>query len=466
MSALPAEARKFLVTSQGVSATKWLAVALASHPDVFVAHGKHALDAVVSGDLARESRLSDRESIASGNVLAAWYAATSLEEVFAAYARVKPDARAIGSIHSYALHGLIERPDTAASLGGVHVVNVVRHPVTYIASHAALVRKAHVSPDLRRHYETDMLRAALAKVPELALVDCPDLQEFVAFAVSCFSAANLARDLAAPGIGHVRMEELTASLRSLRAWCEAVTGLEYANGPLERLMAGGPLNRHRTSTRPASPDEVFRAWAPWQRDVFTLMLPPSLLDQAESLGYDLSMTREHAAAATPRGGDTPCLADRLDDGELWIAWGDAVVPELIESHAAGFNLVRYRGRVWAVSQQLGPIDVSRVDRQQLQAYRDAGTILLATTVDEARRLADRLSPAAARQPQLIESGYRGFNIVRVGPAVVALAQRIGPVDLSTMTEAALASLVGAGHCVVAGSLVDARSGVDRLEGQA
>lgn len=453
--------RKFLVTSQGVSATKWLAVALASHPDVFVAHGKHALDAVVTGELARESSTGDHESITTGNVLASWYADTALADVFAAYARVKPGVLAVGSVHSYTLDTLMKRPDAETALVDVKIVNIVRHPVTYVESHTALVRKAHRAPELRRHYETDMFRAALAQVPELALIDCADLQEFIAFTVSCFSAAGFEHDFAIAGVPHVAMEQLTGSVTALHAWCESVTGLTYAADRLERLIAAGPLNRHRAASSTArGADEVYRNWATWQRDVFALIVSPAVLRSFESLGYDLEMTRQHDPV--PRHPDAvPCLADRLADGELWVAWGEAANPTLIESHPAGFNLVRYRGRIWLISQALGEIDVARLAPEELDAYRDAGAVILANTVDEAHRLADRLLVESS-QPLLIEADYHGFNIVRVGRTMVALAQRLGPFDLTTATESTLANLVASGDCVVARSLQDAMSGVDRL----
>src|SRR5689334_7225686 len=73
---------RFLVTTPGLSATRWLSFVLASHPDVYVAHGKHSLESVVERRFDRERQQGDTASLTLGNVMSEFYRCRSLGEVF------------------------------------------------------------------------------------------------------------------------------------------------------------------------------------------------------------------------------------------------------------------------------------------------------------------------------------------------------------------------------------------------
>src|SRR5438093_3413716 len=184
-------ARRFVVTTPGLSATRWLAFALASHPEVFVAHGHFRLDSVASNNLEQEKEKGDLESLTVGNAAANFYRTHSLSEVFTAYRQIRPQARAYGNIHSYTLASLMKCIASPKDLEGTTVVNVLRHPVCYVDSHFSLVRSAERHPELYQHYLQNVFPSALAQFPELFLIDCPDYREFVAFAVSCVSVYQM-----------------------------------------------------------------------------------------------------------------------------------------------------------------------------------------------------------------------------------------------------------------------------------
>src|SRR5882724_8907772 len=116
MSKTVSSSRLFVVTTPGLSATRWLAYVLASHPDVFVAHGKHALDAVIRGDFRKEKETANHMSLESGNDMWEFYQQRNLEEVYARYRLIKPEARAFGCVHSYTIDALIRSAKSAAIL--------------------------------------------------------------------------------------------------------------------------------------------------------------------------------------------------------------------------------------------------------------------------------------------------------------------------------------------------------------
>src|SRR5262249_51037932 len=144
--------RFFAVTNPGLSATRWLAFVLASNKDVFVAHGKHALDSVIRGDFQREKTSATVDSLARGNDMRAFYESRSLEDVLRQYRQNMPNARAHGCVHSYTIHTLAQAAERPETLAQIHIRNVVRHPVAYLSSHVGLVRAAEKYPTLYQQY--------------------------------------------------------------------------------------------------------------------------------------------------------------------------------------------------------------------------------------------------------------------------------------------------------------------------
>lgn len=303
--------RYFIVTSQGVSATRWLAFALASHPKVFAAHGHFAIDSVANGKFQQEKSKDDVEALSDGNAALDLYEASEIDDIFAAYRSLRPDADAYGNVHSYTLDDLLRRRGKNARNREFALANVVRHPVSYIDSHFCLVRKAERHPMVYRSYAFDQFPRALRKFRELFRVDCPDFREFLAFATSCYSVLNVARDLAHQQYQHHRMESLTTDGNALGAFCETLTGLTYRQEDLDAFVTSGPINRHRKLSDSADPWTIYRAWPYWKREIAAMMIPETVLASFENVGYELGMLRHGRGEAKSASAAVPCLADFL-----------------------------------------------------------------------------------------------------------------------------------------------------------
>jgi hypothetical protein len=377
-------ARRFLVTSSGLTASRWLSFALAQHPEVFVAHGRHPLDSVVRGSFDRELALSDVESFTQGNKMSEFYDDAPLEQVFDAFAALMPAAAVQGNVHAYTISSLLKKARAGAleELEPLEVLNVVRHPVSFIASHARLVRKAEAHPAVYAHYDGALFTEAQAAFPELELFDHVPRSELLAFAVSCFSIHNWRDDFKVRGVSSFRMEQLTSDVALLRAFCERLTGLRYDEAVLARQIALGPINKHRgEAARVYSPGAIFEAWEPWQQDLALMMTPPDVLDALEALGYDVAMLRlvgerrpaaaevttkatepEQAAAETAKTATEDGAEDVV--GPMFAAGNYAGValqnePERWETYAA-LGLV---GRTYAALEGL-----ARFDGEQARFY--------------------------------------------------------------------------------------------------
>jgi hypothetical protein len=363
--------RRFAVTSEGASATRWLAFALASHPRVFVAHGHFAIDSIVGGEFRREGSQGDAAALALGNAARAIYEASDIDEVFAAYRSVSPDAQAYGNVHSYTLEALLPRLEGRSDAGAIAVANLVRHPVSYIESHFSLVRKAEGHPGLYRGYAFDLFPRALQEYRELYLVDCPDFREFLAFAASCFSVLNVARALGYEQFRHFRMETLTTDGGALRTFCETVTGLEYDANKLDEIVAAGPINRHRKTPTRADPLEIYRGWPAWKRDVVATIVSGQALANFERVGYAVDMLRDGSYETERDRPRVPCLADALkimdEDHPFLEGLGResrqntvskaTLEPKLLES-VAGYNIVQLGREFIVLKQSIGPVDVA------------------------------------------------------------------------------------------------------------
>ena len=295
-----ASPRRFLVTTTGLTASRWLSFALASHPDVFVSHGKHPLDSVLNGSFTREKKIDDKESFTLGNKMAPFYQDTPLDQIFGAFSVLKPGARAVGNVHAFTIDALHNKVARKQELAGIAMLNVVRHPVSFIASHYRLVKSAEQHAELYQHYSGTLFEQACEAFPEIRLYDHIPEADLIAFAVSCFGVHNWRHDFCHPEVESFPMERLTAEVELLQPFCEQLTSLSYDRDALAQQIQRGPINRHRQGKRRLQPDQVFAAWSEWQRDLAVMMMPPQVLDQLEQLGYDVSMLRlpgERAPAA-------------------------------------------------------------------------------------------------------------------------------------------------------------------------
>jgi hypothetical protein len=397
----------------------------------------------------------------AGTELAEFYRTLSLDEVFARYRAVQPDAAVHGNVHSYTLNTLLERIGSA-DLGGLSVANVVRHPVTFIESHTALVRGAEKYPHLYTRYVSELFFQTLREYPELFLVDCPDVPEFLAFAGSCRSALNVGRGLAREHFPHFRMESLTSEVDALETFCRTVSGIHYARDRLVALIEQGAVNRHRRTTAPIDPDEIYAAWPLWKQDIAAVTLTATDLGSFERVGYDIAvLCRRHHRA---RSDNVPkCLADAIrayDSDHPLLALlkgapadatnvhGSGESPRLLRS-IGGFNIVQFRGRFYGVPQGLGPLDLEAIvveEYPDIIVGDDEGVVL--------ERIAD--CPAG---PPVVEGAYRGYNLIRLGGTMIAAKQSLGPIDFANPLEQLKAAL-GADDFIIDGDANRLRQCID------
>jgi len=100
------------------------------------------------------------------------------------------------------------------------------------------------------------------------------------------------------------------------------------------------------------------------------------------------------------------------------------LPELIDEDYKGFNFVRYKGRFYAVLRLLGDVDLTKLKASVLKKYQISGQCFVEDSLEQLRSVVDY------NLPELMEEGYRGFNIVGYKDKFHAVSQLLGPVDFT------------------------------------
>jgi hypothetical protein len=177
---------------------------------------------------------------------------------------------------------------------------------------------------------------------------------------------------------------------------------------------------------------------------------------AKRYGYDVPTAEESV-----RGNDASglCSRDRL-----------AQRPRLLEAGYRGYNLVRWQSHCYALPQGEQSIDLEVIPEAQLKEQVDQGQVVIAGYLSELKQKLDevgslRTHSADRGLPLLMESGYRGYNLVLWGGEYYALHQYSFPkLSLETVNMDALNEYMVQGSILVAPSLCEARERVDRMVG--
>ena len=237
-----------------------------------------------------------------------------------------------------------------------------------------------------------------------------------------------------------------------------------------------------------------------------MMIPSSVLEAFEKAGYDVSMLRLKNCSTQPITSQSsakraiPCLADCLrrqnPEHPLLKEKGrrsPCAPPQLIEEGYKSFNLISFGGRVFALAQSLGPIDLLLVTDETVGAHQERGQCFIG---DSSIALKEKIDGAAATDssgacglnesrvgsvdhefngaghkpdcgtpcplPTLIRENFHGFNVVEYNHWFYALAQSLGPFELATATSEELRKLQQSNHCLVERDYLDVLERVVQL----
>ncbi len=144
-------------------------------------------------------------------------------------------------------------------------------------------------------------------------------------------------------------------------------------------------------------------------------------------------------------------------------WRFAQEPYLVETGYRGFNLVRWQRDCYAVHQVLGPMDLTTVPESILQDNLERGTIVIGGSPKEVKKkVDDQARLGSCREALLVETGYRGFNLVLWRGDYYGFNQSLGPRDLRTIPESFIQDQMKRKAILVGHSLQEVKKKVDGL----
>lgn len=139
------------------------------------------------------------------------------------------------------------------------------------------------------------------------------------------------------------------------------------------------------------------------------------------------------------------------------------LPKLLKENYKGFNIIQYWGKYYALAQALGPIDLARLSEHTLIEYQEGSKCFIGNSLAEVEHMVDQSGYRGS--PELVKENYKGFNIVRYKHRFYALAQALGPVDLTQLKEHSLNEYQESNECVIADSIEEAKRLLDLLAPQ-
>jgi hypothetical protein len=235
---------------------------LASIPGVYCDHSASWRTPEGSYGLAELERIVEEKIFVRDTV--------PLDDYFGRLA-ARGGAAVYGNVHRYhatAHRGNLQRFEARTA----HVVvNMVRHPVTWVESGVAqTLRMAQAIPAIRHQVLGTFLRyrdlhRAFAAAHGL---DSNDLEVQV-WMFMCRRLEQLVRDVSFPNLEHVRMEDITTSEVGLGDLAERLVG-NAVSVPADlgaKVFTTQPQHAH-ARRRAESPAALYAAWNPWQRALF------------------------------------------------------------------------------------------------------------------------------------------------------------------------------------------------------
>ncbi|MFH0862861.1 MAG: hypothetical protein V1875_07535 [Candidatus Altiarchaeota archaeon] len=292
----PAE-NLFLVTSQGYTATKWMAWALNSHPQIYCSHwlgGKASDMPLTIADLRTlypNQEPMEGEAGVEGFLRGLKAQSAAAGKLFGG----NVGGYVVRELDSYRMRHQADAP--------LRTVNIVRHPIQWIASGVNMWTKQCKAKASIQAMEDGHMASNRETYSRLVVPQVLEPSER-AFCFLCGEMMELAYDARMPWAKNYRMEDVTRDRQMFARMVGDLTGLDVSQEGqyLENVFTKDPINNHNPH-KAQNPEEQYRRWSVWQRRVYQHWLERSELKPLyEGLGYDMSQVKtplEIMALAAP-----------------------------------------------------------------------------------------------------------------------------------------------------------------------
>ena len=278
----------FIVTCHGWSGSHWLATALNSHPEVICCHS--ALNILADTKTWADDKL--KKTIVPRQNARLRRGVVSTDELFK---EVKSygKAKVYGNVHTLRIRDLPEINSRFRARKSYALMNMVRHPVSLVASGAGQLREM-MEWDIYALLETsdavrEEMELALETSEKYGINLCDNDNR--AFITACHHQKHLARDhMIAPDIPTIIMERVVSERAYYAEIFEQLTSkkLKADDEYLDNVFSIGKLNPHKAGAK-KSPEQEYAEWPAWQKEVFGRIFSRcNLRELYQKFGYDFS----------------------------------------------------------------------------------------------------------------------------------------------------------------------------------
>lgn len=134
---------------------------------------------------------------------------------------------------------------------------------------------------------------------------------------------------------------------------------------------------------------------------------------------------------------------------------------LIEDGYMGFNIILFRNKVYALSQDLGAVDFANIEEIDFEKYKKDNKVFVGNTYQEVKEKIDSFI-ADKNPPKLIKENFKGFNIVFYKECYYAVSRDLGQLDVRSVDKGKIEEYFAKGKCFAGNSLKDIISLVEHL----
>jgi hypothetical protein len=252
------------VCSHGRTATKWLTAALDCHPDIAASHGP------VSPPVFSDDNVPYEEALRRGWTPNAFHS-LSLDQMAVEMSGATPK-RFKARVHALNAFELIDRVRKERPHARISAVNIIRHPITRIASfQSSWAADWNFSHDLQ-NFMTDVyhhkviVRELLKAMEDNGFIEPKPMDQKLFLCAIAYIAYDM-RDFGL-GLPTFMQERLTSDIEYWTHFLRVAFGptLDIPFTHLRNVQGLGAHNVTESGLR--SSMEVYANWAPWQKFAF------------------------------------------------------------------------------------------------------------------------------------------------------------------------------------------------------
>jgi hypothetical protein len=277
----------FFITTNGHSASRWVAQTLNMHNNIICSHSPARVSIAMAYDHAYTDHefkliMSDeiRKNIPVDNLL------DELEEI--------GEAACYGNVHLFNLRQLQDNLKKYDSKKKFLIVDLLRHPVSFVNSGTYnMIRQARYNIDRLDYLKNVYLRNKRLYDDFSAKhkLELGNLQT-LSFMANVMTLKSLAINMQITNVDRrITMEKVTNCKEEYGRFVNFISQgkREVDDQYIDAVFRTKAINKHKTEKAPTSAKEIYNAWEGWKKDFFKLLIELTCLDQHyNTFGYDFS----------------------------------------------------------------------------------------------------------------------------------------------------------------------------------